>query len=171
MASVVSLLPDEYTQRVKDLRVGLHDELGISTPLEGPPPHFTYQLAERYDVDALQPVLERIAENEDSFTIRTNGVALFTDTEPVVYIPVTRNRQLTALHQRIWDKVAGPATTVADYYRPETWMPHITIGLLNHDEVPRVIEYLHRYDFRWEIEIETIAYLQGSGAVGMTEHL
>lgn len=95
MASVVSLLPDEYTQRVQDLRTGLHDELGISTPLEGPPPHFTYQLAKRYDVDALQPVLERIAENEDSFTIRTNGVALFTDTEPVVYIPVTRNRQLT----------------------------------------------------------------------------
>ena len=167
MSSVVSLLPDEHAEKVQDLRITIRDELGISSPLECPYPHFTYQLAEKYDVHQLESVLEQISEQQERFAIRTNGLAIFTDTKPVIYIPVIRNSQLSRFQSNIWGDISEAASNVADYYHPNRWVPHITVGLVNRDEVSDVVGLLSENDFLWEIPVDNIAHLRGStGEIG-----
>lgn len=162
MSSVVSPLPDAHAERIRERRRAIDDQLGVGSPLDSPAPHFTYQLAGSYDTGALRPALERLAGQYEPFTVRTNGVAVFTDSEPVVYVPVTRDRTLSRLHTAVWDAVTETATDTVEYYRPPRWVPHVTIGHVDRDEVGPVVDLLQQDDFHWEFTVDTIGYLDGS---------
>lgn len=162
MSSVVSPLPDAHTEQIRERRRAIDDQLGVSSPLDSPAPHITYQLAESYDTEALRPALEGLAEQFEPFTVRTNGVAVFTGTDPVVYVPVIRAQQLSRLHATVWDAVTETATETVAYYRPPQWVPHITIGHVDSDDVGAVVDFLQQDDFCWEFTVDTIGYLDGS---------
>lgn len=103
MHGLVSLLDKKHYALVEEI----WQELEIDCRLKGihvtPLPHFSWQIAEDYAWEALENALQELAFEAEQFKVRTNGLALFTGEEPVVYIPVVRTKELSRFHEMIWN--------------------------------------------------------------------
>jgi 2'-5' RNA ligase len=130
-----------------------------------PYPHFSYQVAQVYDVDKIEPVLQRITSNITTFKVRTSGLGIFTGFSPVLYIPVVRSLELTQLHEELWKEISPASSGVVEYYHPDQWMPHITIGFgdISKDNLSQIIPFLAERDFNWEINVNNLALIYDTG--------
>ena len=106
MHGIVSLLDNDYYQLVEELWAELEREFSVQGVYVTPYPHFSYHVAQVYDVDKIEPVLQRITSNITTFKVRTSGLGVFTGTSPVLYIPVVRSLELTQLHQELWKQIS-----------------------------------------------------------------
>ncbi len=165
MHGIVSLLDNEHYQLVEDLWAELQREFSVHGVYITPYPHFSYHVARHYDVDELEPILERITSNITTFQVRTGGLGIFTGAHPVLYIPVVRSQELTELHQELWEVIPTTDSGVQEYYHPDRWMPHITIGFgdMNKDNLSRIIPWLAERAFNWEITINNLALIYDTG--------
>jgi len=165
MHAVVSLLDHHYYERVENLWSELASKFGLQGIYRTPYPHFSYQVAAGYDVDKLSRALEEVASRTAPFRVSTAGIGLFTGSHPVLYLPVVRTPHLTGFHARLWKLLSPTATGVADYYRPEGWMPHITLA--EHDLDPataaQAVSFLTARDLYWEIFIDNVALIYDTG--------
>jgi 2'-5' RNA ligase len=165
MHAIVSLLDNKHYQLVEDLWAELEREFSVHGVYITPYPHFSYHVAQHYDVDELESTLKRITSNITTFQIRTGGLGMFTGAHPVLYIPVVRNQELTELHQELWEVIPTADSGVQEYYHPDQWMPHITIGFgdMNKDNLSRIIPWLAERAFNWEITINNLALIYDTG--------
>ncbi len=165
MHGIVSLLDNDHNQLVEDLWAELEREFSVRGVSITPYPHFSYHVAQDYDVDKIEPVLRRITSNITKFRIRTSGLGVFTGNSPVLYIPVARSLELTELHQELWEQISPASTGGLEYYHPNQWMPHITIGFgdISNGKLAQIIPFLAERDFRWEITINNIALIYDTG--------
>ena len=165
MHGIVSLLDNEHYQLVEDLWAELQREFSVQGVYITPYPHFSYRAAQYYDVHELAPILERITSNITTFQVRTSGLGMFTGAHPVLYIPVVRSQELTELHQELWEVIPTADSGVQEYYHPDQWMPHITIGFgdINKDNLSRIIPWLAERAFNWEITINNLALIYDTG--------
>ena len=165
MEGIVSLLDDKHYQLVEDLWAELAHEFGIRGVYVTPYPHFSYHVAAHYNVESLNPILERITSNITTFKVKTGGLGIFTGAVPVIYIPVVRSLELTQLHEVLWDEISPTASGTQEYYHPGQWMPHITIGFgdINKENLPSIVRWLSERDFNWEITVNNIAFIQDTG--------
>ncbi len=139
----------------------MRDECGLKDVYVTPLPHFSWQVAEDYDWDALEGVLQNIAADVKPFTIHTGGLALFTGANPVVYIPVIRTAELSRIHQMIWERLAPVSVGACPCYAPSFWMPHISLAY--NDVTPETLNcILNRLAFQtynWAIEVDNITLI------------
>lgn len=165
MHGIVSLLDNDHNQLVEELWAKLEREFSVRGVYVTPYPHFSYHVAQDYDVDKIEPVLQRITSNITTFKVRTNGLGIFSGASPVLYIPVVRSLELTELHQELWDHISPTSTGGQQYYHPEQWMPHITIGFgdISKDKLAQIIPFLAERDCRWEITVNNIALIYDTG--------
>jgi 2'-5' RNA ligase len=165
MHAIVSLLDNEHYQLVEDLWAELEREFSVHGVYITPYPHFSYHVAQHYDVDELESILKRITSNTTTFQVRTGGLGIFTGVSPVLYIPVVRSQELTELHQELWEVIPTADSGVQEYYHPDQWMPHITIGFgdMNKDNLSRIIPWLAERAFNWEITINNLALIYDTG--------
>ncbi len=165
MHGIVSLLDSEHYQLVEDLWAELEREFSVHGVYITPYPHFSYHVAQHYDVDELESILKRITSNITTFQVRTGGLGIFTGARPVLYIPVVRSQELTELHQELWEVIPTANSGVQEYYHPDRWMPHITIGFgdMNRDNLSQIIPRLVERDFNWEITINNLALIYDTG--------
>lgn len=171
MAGIVSLLDAEASQTVVDVRQRLDDELDVQTPIQNHYPHFSYQVANHYDDERVSEVIRGIANEQEPFTVRTNGIGVFSDSDPlIVYIPVVRDSHLSAFHSRIWGEGETAGSDFQEYYRPERWTPHITIAPVERAELPSVMSLLSEYSFYWDVEVDNIATIQGDAPNRRVKH-
>src|SRR6266852_9486324 len=119
MNGIVSLLDKDHYQLIEDLWAELEREFSIRGVYITPYPHFSYHVAQHYDVEKLEPVLKRITSNISTFQVKTSGLGIFTGTSPVLYIPVARSLELTQLHEELWQEVASTSFGVQQYYHPD----------------------------------------------------
>ncbi len=110
MHGIVSLLDNEHNQLVEELWAELEQEFSVRGVYITPYPHFSYHVAQDYDVDKIEPILQRITSNITTFKAKTSGLAIFTGASPVLYIPVARSLELTKLHQELWQEIS-PASS------------------------------------------------------------
>ncbi|HYF94620.1 MAG TPA: 2'-5' RNA ligase family protein [Symbiobacteriaceae bacterium] len=138
-----------------------------------PFPHFSYQVAAGYDLGRLEKGLRRIARLQPPFRVGTSGLGVFTGQAPVVYIAVVRSPELTRLHGKLWPVAERVANGALDYYRPEHWVPHITVGgrAIRQEDVSDVVRELMHHDYHWEIEVDNLAVISSSEADGFRLHL
>jgi len=164
---VVSLLDDKHCALVEHLWDELETELGVRSLYDTPLPHFSYHVAEAYDVDLLEPILRQFDSQCATFRVRTAGLGIFPGDHPVLYVPVVRTSALTAVHQRLWQELAGASTGTIEYYHPERWMPHITLadGDVLKDHLPNIIRMLSARTFDWEIEVTNLSFIHDTGTV------
>jgi len=94
MEGLVSLLDAEHDARVRALWSELETGLGLHGVWTTPYPHFSYQIAPRYD-PAIQPIARNLSAAAP-FEIRTGGLAVFTLPAPVLYLPIVRTAALSA---------------------------------------------------------------------------
>lgn len=171
MPGVVSLLDERSSKRVVELRRQLETKLNIESPVENHYPHFSYQVADSYDDEELGRTLEELPDEQDSFTVRTNGIGVFSDTEPlIVYIPIVRTAQLSRFHERIWTRSKPVAIDLEDYYHPELWIPHITIASVEKSDLYSVMNLLSQYSLSWNVEIDNVATIRGMTPNRRVEH-
>ncbi len=166
MHGVVSLLDDKHYALVEHLWDELETELGARGLYNTPFPHFSYHVAEGYDVHLLESILPRVVSGCATFRVRTAGLGVFSGDHPVLYVAVVRSPALSALHQRLWRELAGGSAGTVDYYHPERWMPHITLadgGVLK-DHLPDVVRMLNARTFDWEIEVTNLSLIYDAGA-------
>ncbi len=165
MHGIVSLIDNEHYQLVEDLWADLEREFSVHGVYITPYPHFSYHVAQHYDVDELESILKRITSNITTFQVRTGGLGMFTGAHPVLYIPVVRSQELTELHQELWEVIPTADSGVQEYYHPDRWMPHITIGFgdMSKDNLSRIIPWLAERAFNWEITINNLALIYDTG--------
>jgi 2'-5' RNA ligase len=83
----------------------------------------------------------------------------------VIYVPVVRTLELTRFHEALWPEISKAGFDIVDYYHPEQWMPHITIGMgdINKEKLGRIVQYLSERDFHWEITVDNFAFIYDTG--------
>lgn len=91
------------------------------------PPHMTLSAIEARSVDILIPAIKQLEGRLQSGTIQFVTVGqLF---PYVLYTMPVLNPYLQELALQISDAVSGiPETTISKYYRPQSWLPHVTLA-------------------------------------------
>jgi hypothetical protein len=112
MHGIVTLLDNDHYQLVEDLWAELEREFSVAGVYITPDPHFSYHVAQDYDVDTVELILKRITSNISTFKVRTSGLGVFTGTSPVLYIPVARSLELAELHHELWAQISPASTGV-----------------------------------------------------------
>jgi ribosomal protein S18 acetylase RimI-like enzyme/2'-5' RNA ligase len=132
MIGIISLLTDEAYLEVQRVQRWLEEEYGLPK-LAFFQPHITYLIGEG-DGDR-EAVIERtraLASETDLITILTKGLGIFPGAGPepdlVLYLPVPRSSKLAAVHQALCQTFVGAGETIQPYYRPESWLPHVTLA-------------------------------------------
>lgn len=166
MHAVVSLLDHHHYERVEHLWRELASQFGLHGIYRTPYPHFSYQVASGYDVEQLSTALAEVASRTAPFRVGTAGIGLFTGPHPVLYIPVVRTPHLTGFHAQLWERISPAATGIVDYYRPEGWVPHITLAEHDLDPVTaaQAVRFLMARDLYWDIIIDNVALIYDTGA-------
>jgi 2'-5' RNA ligase len=151
----------------------LWDELEVGCGLTGikitPIPHFSWQIAEDYNFPELQHALTELGASLPPCVVHTTGLGVFSGSRPVLYIPVVRDQMMTMMHARIWQAVKDLGTNISQYYAPDLWLPHITLGYgdMQPDELLCALHRLAHRSFDWEIRVDTLALVvQNEGDVG-----
>ena len=165
MHGVASLLDDEHYALIEHLWDELETDLGVRGLYNTPFPHFSYHVAEGYDVHLLESILPRLASNYPPFRVRTAGLGVFSGVHPVLYAAVVRSPTLTALHQKLWQELAAASAGAVGYYHPERWMPHVTLadGDVLKDHLPDVVRLLSARAFDWGFEVNNLALIYDAG--------
>jgi hypothetical protein len=165
MHGVVSLLDNTHHQLVEDLWAELEQAFAVRGVYVTPYPHFSYHVARHYDIEALEPVLQRLAASSIPFRVQTTGLGIFTGPQPVLYIPVVRSLELSQFHEALWDATMSTGSGIQNYYHPKNWMPHITIGFvyIAKANLPQIVRLLAERAFSWEITVDNIALIYDTG--------
>jgi 2'-5' RNA ligase len=159
---VVSLLDDTHHQAVQELWAELAERFGLKGLYTTPFPHFSYNVAEAYEIEQLELTLQRIAHRLSSFQVRACGLGLFTGKTPVLYVPIIRNSKLTQLHRLLWEEIPVKNSNAVAYYHPENWVPHIPLALgdTHKSKLAEVIDWLSDREINWEITVSNLSFIQ-----------
>lgn len=159
MPGVITLLESEAAARVEALWDAIAREFGVPKGYPGAVPHFTYHLADSYDLPAALGVIETVAGYWAPFSVEASGFGVLPGDSPVVYVPVARSAELTALHVAIVGGMKAAGMANLPYYSDPYWLPHITIAQANVPTgalAPR-LAWLAREPIAWRIPVSNLA--------------
>jgi 2'-5' RNA ligase len=165
MEGIVSLLDEEHTCLTEGLWAELEHEFGLRGISVTPFPHFSHHVAQGYDKEALGLILQRMAQHTQAFQIQASGLGIFPGLAPVLYVPVIRTRELSQFHASVWQHTAHTASGTIDHYRPENWLPHITLAMIDthKDNLPNVIRLLGERPLHWHIAVDNLSFIEDTG--------
>jgi 2'-5' RNA ligase len=161
LQGIASILDAQHSSIVESIWDDLRNKFGAKTTslLQ---PHFTYQVAERYDTEPADQVLRRFTRSAEPFMIRTSGLGIFTGETPVIYVPIVRTDSLSRFQAALWESIASAAHNLhAHHYGSENWLPHITLaapGDLSSKQLADAIRLLGNRSFNWQIRIDNLAF-------------
>jgi len=161
MEGIVSLLDSEHYRLTERLWAELESTFGLRGIYITPFPHFSYHVAQDYEAAKLEPMLKQLTQSLKAFRVQASGLGVFTGPSPVLYIPVVRTSELSQLHEALWQATEG-SLDIPDYYRPENWLPHITLafGDIYPDTLPEVMRLLGERPLNWEITVDNLAFIE-----------
>jgi 2'-5' RNA ligase len=165
MHTVVSQLDDQHQELTENLWTELEKKFGLQGAYTQSFPHFSYHVAQEYDLGLLEPIVEHIAQNTKEFQVTTSGLGVFTGSIPVLYVPIVRTPELSQVHQALWHEVSKTGSGIMEHYHPERWLPHITLAFSNihREHFPAVIQFLSEQTFSWKITINNLSLLESTG--------
>lgn len=161
MHGVVSLLDTAFYVQVEDLWKALENQCGLRGIRVTPYPHFSWQISEEYNWDAMPNILLDITRDLEPFTIRTSGLGIFSGENPVIYIPVIRTGKLNNIHKKIWDGLLSISEQPSFYYAPQNWMPHISLAYkdVSKENIDCALGLLAPNNLNWQVEIDNISVI------------
>jgi 2'-5' RNA ligase len=165
MQAVVSRLDDASTAWVEALWDLIGTEFGIRPNYVRPIPHFTYHVADHYDISRLRDALWHVSRDHAPFRVHAGGLGLFTGRKQVVHIPLVRNDRLNAVQHDLWRDLDGVGVNVVTHFHPDLWIPHVTLAYhgLTDELMPRVVRFLAERSFAWEIRVEALGVIEELG--------
>jgi 2'-5' RNA ligase len=171
MEGVVTVLDPVHYRAVQQTWGLLERELGLRGVLVTPYPHFSYHIAGKYDADAVGEALHAVATRTSVFRVRTRGISTFPEPDPVVFIAIEPNEALRRLHRDVLLAIEEFATEASPYYRPDVWVPHITLAhgdrptarSLTRSEVQRAVRRLGKEKFEWDLPVDNLTLIRDRG--------
>ncbi len=159
MHGIVSVLDDQHFSLVESIWGELEEDCGLVGVKMTPLPHFSWQIAEAYELEKTKETLRHVCRRLDPFLIHTGGLGLFTGSEPVLYIPIIKDTHLLNLHRSIWEQTKISVMGASPYYSPDQWLPHITLayGDVTQEKLACAMGKLSDRPFNWEISINHLA--------------
>ena len=164
MQGIVSLLGGADGERVEQLWDELRRDFGVRGIHSKRFPHFSYNVAEEYDLPRVHVILGALASQTRCFPAQTSGIGIFTRKEPVIYLPVVKTWELAVVHKQIAAAVSSLATGINEYYAEDIWIPHITIaeGDVDLPVLPEIVRRFGEKNFRWELNVTNFAVIRAT---------
>lgn len=165
LQAIVATVPEPHATQVEELWLALEERFGVHSHLTTEFPHFSMHMASAYPNEELEEKLRAFAATHPPLRVRTAGLGMFTKTKQVLYVPLVRNPRLNDFHRELWKTVSGLGDEVAAYYRPERWLPHITLALdrLDQYNLGGVIHWLSDQKLDWVFDVSELALLSANG--------
>ena len=164
------LLFDEETEaKVKGAWTALADA-GVSRSMRMPGfrPHLSLSVGDRLEVERVGEGLASLARSAPPLPVGLPGLGIFADTG-VVYVGVTPTEALLDLHRRV-DAVCEGAGSLEDWYRPDGWVPHVTLAFgLDANGLADAVRVLAGLPLKLAARAEVLALVEGD-ETGWTEH-
>jgi hypothetical protein len=163
---VISLLDSKHSALVRGLRTDLERACGLPGLDLDAGAYFAYHAASQYDEPALAARLRQFARDTAAFRVRTSGLALVTDPQPVLSIQVVRSPFLSQVQAELWHEVQPTATEAAIDHAPQRWRPQIVLaaGPGIRDRLPHMVQLLAGRAFDWDVHINNLAFVRDAGA-------
>lgn len=161
MNGIATLLVEPHKSQVEALWRTLEERCGLIGVRLTPLPHFSYQVVEAYDQACLADVLQDLARASVPFTVRTSGLGIFSGASPILYLALVKDEPLMRFHRLLWEHTLPLATTPSPYYRPELWVPHITLayGDVDRARLACALETLAFEGYTWEITVQNVVFI------------
>ncbi|HEX9028687.1 MAG TPA: 2'-5' RNA ligase family protein [Anaerolineales bacterium] len=161
MHGIISLLPPPYSEQVRAIWKELEDECGLRGVKVTPIPHFSWQIAQEYDLERLQQILSEFAATAHPIQIYTGGLGLFTGPRPIIFIPIIKTTSLIDFHARLWERTQAASQSASPFYSPPAWVPHITLAYEDVDRanISAVMGRLVFRSFSWEMTIDNLTLI------------
>lgn len=174
MHAIATLFDEVHNRRVRGLWDSLAGRCGLDGMQQTPIPHFSWSVAAGYAFDPLELHLAELARELAPFWIRTTSVGIFSGPSPVIYIGLVKDRELMGTHDRLWRAALELADDLNAHYRPENWVPHITLAQapLTVDQVRCATGLLAFEPLDWRVPVDNLALIQqDEGQVGTCRRL
>lgn len=127
MQAIATLLNPSAHQKTLEPWQALEKTCGLSGIKIPNDPHLSWFVAEKFDESAVKQEFSLLARELEAYEIYTSGIGLFTGERPILYIPVVKTKLLLDVHEKIWNSLSRYGENLSDVYRPENWIPHVTI--------------------------------------------
>jgi 2'-5' RNA ligase len=162
MQGIVSLLDGEARERIEQLWEELRRDFGVRGIHAKRFPHFSYHVAEEYDLARLRPGLKQLSCATRGFSAQTSGIGIFTRKEPVIYLPVVKSGELQRIHGDVARLAEPLAAGINEYYAAAIWIPHITVAEGDVDilVLPEIVRRFGERNFRWELTVTNLAVIR-----------
>jgi len=167
MQGIVSLLDGEARERVEGIWEELRRDFGVRGIHAQRFPHFSYHVAEEYDLGLLRPRLESFARGLRAFSVAVSGIGIFTRKLPVIYLPVVRSAEMQRIHGGVAELALPLASGVNEFYLADVWIPHITIAEGDVDilVLPEILRRFGERNLRWDVRVSNLAVIRASESV------
>lgn len=128
MQAIVALFSEESAQKI--YRIWDCVTVNQVFSREGVIPHISWHVAEQYPLEEIKTFIDSETYRTPRFTVISSGLGIFRDSTSYLYLPVTATEKLIQQHKRIFKSVSELCVDCNDHYRPDIWVPHITIQFL-----------------------------------------
>ena len=108
MYGIVTQIEGALGERIKGLWEDLASRYGADAVAGFNMPHFSYHIADDYDLEPAKALLDRVAASTPAFEVQTAGLGVLVHPGPLVFINVVRTPALSAVHAALWDEAATP---------------------------------------------------------------
>jgi 2'-5' RNA ligase len=173
MHGIVTLLNPPVYSQVEALWQELEAACGLSGIKMTPLAHFSWQVAEKYNLEQTGEILERVARRTKPFPASASGLGIFTGQVPVVYIPVVKDECLLHYHASLWEETQSVVEGASSYYSPDLWIPHITLayGDVDLEKLNCAIKTLAFTTLNLEIQVNNLSLVyQDDGEEGWLKY-
>lgn len=131
MYSIISTLDAEADAKVKQLRYWLtekHASLRDTVYLD---PHMSWLGVSDLNFRHVGEILTVFAQTITPIHLLATGFGIFSGLTPVLYLPVIKTVELLQIHRDLWDRLKGELSGEVRQYRPDQWLPHISLFYFN----------------------------------------
>jgi 2'-5' RNA ligase len=103
---------------------------GVTPTLKrlGDRPHVSLSVQVSLDTRKFLPRLEKFAAAAAPFDVGFGSFGSFPGTDGVVFLAPTPSETLLRMQRKMHDQLLASYAEVHEYYFPNTWMPHSTVG-------------------------------------------
>ncbi len=159
VAALVALFDADHDASVRAIWQDLEEQCGLTGIQATPFPHFSFHVAEQYQLSGLDEAIEELLPLIPPFGVRTSGLTVFTGAQVVVAVQVVATQRLLELHQILWTRTGHFGKNLNPYYAPGEWVPHITLA--NRDVSPEKMKCLANLlssrPLAWDIQVDKLA--------------
>lgn len=163
--ALVTLLEPRYQELLLGVCEALQQQFCVCGLYATTYPHFSYQVAEEYDLTQLEARVTAVARQMPPLRVRATTFGVFPVAQPIIYLSVVRTEALSRLHRRLWEATAGLAAGMVTHYHPQYWIPHITLahGDVARENLADVLYWLQEHALDWELSIDNVALIYAEG--------